>query len=99
LNKFAYSPSLLQESQRNTISFLLECHSSAHSALATEKAKTAALTAELDKIVSRDTLPTGQAAPPASPSSDDTTLNVYIAQLEEKGSKRSARLAEKVCNF
>jgi hypothetical protein len=85
-----------QESQKRKITFLFECHDSAHSALATEKAKTAALTAELDKLVSRNTIPAVHAAPSASASSDNITLNAAIEALHKKGAERSARMAKRV---
>jgi hypothetical protein len=84
-----------QESQKRTINFLFECHDSAHSALSTEKAKTAALTAELDKIVSRNTIPVVAAAPSASASSDNVALNATIEALHKKGADRSARMAKR----
>jgi hypothetical protein len=85
-----------QESQQHTINFLFECHDSAHSALATEKAKTAALTAEVDKIVSRNIIPTVQASLSASASSDNITLNATIEALHKKGAERRVRMAKRV---
>jgi hypothetical protein len=96
LDSTADSLSFFQESQKHTITFFFECHDSAHSALAIEKAKAAALTAELDKIVSRDTLPAVHAAPSTSASSDNITLNAAIEALHKKGAERSARMAKRV---
>jgi hypothetical protein len=96
MDSTADSLPIFQESQKRTITFLFECHDSAHSALSTEKAKTAALAAKLDMIVSRDTLPTVQAAPSASASTDNITLNAAIEALHKKGAERSARMAKRV---